>query len=121
MSIARRIEALEAAFALTQQADTGERERLVSAFERRALEAMASVKRGDLDPEPYRYNVEKLRGESPMTVTAYVAALCALEHEDEDEAREILADLERERDLDPTPLEKLLEMFADLMRLARRE
>ncbi len=120
MSIERRIEALEAAFGAKDAADTGARVKLVGDFERRALEAMARIKRGDLNPEQYRYSIEKLRGESPVTVVAHVAALAALEHEDEDEAREILADLERERDLDPALNEKLLEMFADIMRLARR-
>ncbi len=118
-SIEKRIEALEAAFGAKDAPDTGERERLVDAFSRRALEAMASIRRAPIDEEPYRYNVEKLRGESPVTVAAHVAALAALEHEDEDEAREILADLERERDLDPARHERLLEVFARITEAAR--
>jgi hypothetical protein len=58
--------------------------------------------------------VEKRRGESPVTVAAHVAAFADLGHEDE--AREILADLERERGLDPSLQEGLIEAFAALAR-----
>ncbi len=119
-SIERRIEALEAAFGAKDAADTGEGVKLIGDFERRALEAMASVKRGNLNPEPHRYSLEKLRGESPVTVVAHVAALAALEHEDEEGARELLADLERERDLDPARHERLLEIFAAIIESARQ-
>lgn len=111
--LGRRLEALEAAYA---GVSTGEnvRERLVSDFARRALEAIAHIRRAPIDDERWRYEVEKLRGESPMTVLAHVAALRALGHEDEGEAREILAQLQRERDLDRGRHEGLLEAFAAL-------
>ncbi len=121
-NIEKRIEALEAAFAQKPPADSaaGARERLVREFNSRALNAMASIKRAPINPEQYRYSIEKLRGASPIVVAAHVAVLAALEHEDEDEARVILADLERERDLDPALHEKLLEMIARLTEAAHK-
>ena len=119
-SIERRIEALEAAYAEPAADGTGGRERLVSDFSRRALDAMAKIRRAPIDPEPWRYGVEKLRGESPMTVLAHVAALSALEHEDEREARGLLESMERERGLDPSRHERLLEVFARIVEGARR-
>jgi hypothetical protein len=118
-SIERRIEVLEAAYAGPAASGTGEREKLVSDFARRALDAMASIRRAPIDAERWRYGVEKLRGESPMTVLAHVAALSALEHEDEEEARELLAGMERERGLDRARHERLLEVFARIVEGAR--
>ena len=117
--VEKRIAALEVVYAASSSeaaASAGERERLVSDFAGRTLDAMASIRRAPIDAEPYRYHVEKLRRESPMTVTAYVAALAHLGHLDEDEARAILADLERERDLDPALHQKLIDLFAVLVR-----
>ena len=118
-SIERRIEALEAAHA-GPAASGGGREKLAGVFSRRALDAMASIRRAPIDEEPWRYNVEKLRGESPVTVAAHVAALAGLGHEDEEEAREILAGMEAERGLDPRRHERLLEVFARIVEGARR-
>jgi hypothetical protein len=117
-SLEKRIEALEAQFASSSEAaaSTGERERLVRVFAGRALDAMARIRRAPIDEEPYRYHVEKLRGESPVTVAAHVAALAHLEHEDEAAAREILAEKVKKRDLNPAPLEKLIDAFAVLVR-----
>jgi hypothetical protein len=112
-SLERRIEALERAYAGPAARGTGEREKLVGVFCRRALDAMASIRRAPIDEERYRYSVEKLRGEAPVTVLAHVAALAHLGHEDE--AREILEDLEQDRDLDPARHERLLEVFARIV------
>ena len=109
------MEVLEAAYAGAATGD-GVREKLLSEFARRALEATAHIRRAPIDEERWRYEVGKLRGESPMTVLAHVAALRALGHEDEGEAREILAQLQRERDLDRGRHEGLLEAFAALAR-----
>ena len=116
--IERRIEALEAQFAASSEAaaSTGERERLLKKFAYRALDAMARIRRAPIDEEPYRYSVEKLRGESPVTVAAHVAALAHLEHEDEAAARAILEEKARERDLSPARHEKLIDAFAVLVR-----
>jgi hypothetical protein len=114
-SLERRIEALEAAYAGPPARGTGERTKLVGDFARRALDAIAHIRRAPIDAEGWRYSVEKLRGESPMTVLAHVAALSALGHEDEGESREILVGMERERGLDPSRHERLLELFAGIV------
>jgi hypothetical protein len=51
-------------------AETGDanRRQHVHEFLRRALDAMAHVERSSIDPERWRYGVEKLRQESPATV-----------------------------------------------------
>jgi hypothetical protein len=109
--LGRRLEALEAAYA---GAATGDdvRERLVDEFCRRTLGAMAHIRRAPIDEERWRYRVEKLRGEAPVTVLAHIAALRALSHEDEGEARKILAGMEQGRDLGRGRHEALLEAFA---------
>jgi hypothetical protein len=114
----KRIADLEAQFAASSEAvaSTGERERLLEKFVHRALDAMASIRRAPIDAEPYRYSVEKLRGESPVTVAAHVAALAHLEHEDEAAARAILEEKARERDLSPARHEQLIDLFAVLVR-----
>jgi hypothetical protein len=117
-SIERRLKALETRLQPEAPAGSEERERIISEFMRRALDAMARIKRAPIDAEPYRYSVEKLQGESAVTVAAYVAALARLEHEDEDEAREVLARLVEQREIDPTTLEKLIGMFVGLPREA---
>lgn len=115
-SIERRIEALEASFAgSASPGGAGARERLVEDFARRTLDAMAHVRRGPVDAPPWAYDVEGLRAESPVTVAAYVAALAALGHEDEGEAREILEDLESSRGLDPARHGALIDAFAGLV------
>lgn len=122
-SLGRRIEALEASLACSEAEPAGgvspERELLAREFMRRSLEALASIRRAPIDPEPHRYSARKLRGQSPVTVVAHVAALAHLEHEDEDEARRILAELVEERGLDPAPHEKLIGMFARFAERAR--
>ena len=119
-SIRRRLDRLEEKSGYQRtplagsQPDPGaERERVVDEFINRALEAMASIKRGDVDPDPCRYSLQKLEGEGPMTVAAHVAALAWLEHEDEAGAHEILSDKMRQRGLAPVPLEMLIDTFTD--------
>jgi hypothetical protein len=111
---------LEATYAAPAASGTGGQERAVSEFARRALDALAHIRRAPIDEERWRYSVEKLRGESPVTVLAHIAALRALGHEDEGEARKILAGLEAERDLDRGRHERLLEAFARIAEGARR-
>jgi hypothetical protein len=53
---------------------------------------MAHIKRAPIDEPPWKYDVAKLREKSPFAVAQYVAALTVFEHEDEPEAREILAE-----------------------------
>ena len=53
---------------------------------------MAHVRRAPIDAERWRYSLEGLRDESPVTVAAHVAALATLRHPDEGGAREILAE-----------------------------
>ncbi len=120
MSIEKRIEALEAAHARSADTSSGAGEHLGFDFAKRALDALARIRRAPIDAEWWRYRVEKLEGESPVTVAAHVAALAALDHPDEEAAREILADLERERGLDPDRHEKLISGFAVLVGRARQ-
>jgi hypothetical protein len=87
----------------------------------RALDAMARVKRSSIDPERWRYGVEKLRQESPVTVAAYVCVLRDQAHEDEARAREILEQRARDESADPDELEKLMDAFAALATRARAE
>jgi hypothetical protein len=87
-NIYSRLERLEASPVLTARhgGDTA-RERLLSDFTVRALDAMAHVRRASIDDPRWRYTLEGLRDESPFTLAAYVAALTALRHPDEGEAR----------------------------------
>jgi len=90
-------------------------------FLSRALDAMAHVKRSSIDPEQWRYSVEKLRQESPAIVAAYVCVLRDQEHEDEARAREILEQRARDESVDLDALEKLMDAFAGLASRARAE
>jgi hypothetical protein len=83
-NIYSRLERLEASPVLTARhgGDTA-RERLLSDFIVRALDAMAHVRRASIDDPRWRYTLEGLRDESPFTLAAYVAALTALRHPDE--------------------------------------
>jgi hypothetical protein len=105
-----RLEKLEAA--TPQEPDEAEdRKKLLSEFFRQALDAMAHIRRESIDEERWRYDLEKLRDEPPATVAAYVAALAPLRHPDEDEARDLLADLADERQIDPATLWTPVEAF----------
>jgi uncharacterized protein YhdP len=87
----------------------------------RALDAMAHVKRSSIDPEQWRYSVEKLRQESPATVAAYVCVLRDHEHEDEAPAREILEQRAKDESVEMAELEMLMDAFASLASRARAE
>ena len=108
-SIDRRIKELEKQLTADEHAPAAGREQLVREFMRLVLNAMARIRRAPIDPEQSRYSVERLRNESPITLAARVAALERLGHEDEGEAREVLAELVGERDLNPASLEVLTE------------
>jgi hypothetical protein len=72
-----------------------------------------------IDPERWRYSVEKLRAESPATVAAYVCALRERGHEDEARARDILEERATDEDVDLAALEKLMDAYAALASRAR--
>jgi hypothetical protein len=121
-SVERRIEDLERLVRPSEEAADAPRRQLVREFLRRALDALAHVKRSPIDPEKWRYNVEKLEQESPVTVAAYVCALRDQAHEDEARAREILEEKVSEAEgVDPAVLEKLMDAFAALAARARAE
>ncbi len=120
-SIEKRISDLEAAHARTAApADHSRKERVIDDFIGRTLDAMASIKRAPIDHEDVRYTCARLRGLGPLPVAAYVAALAALGHEDEDEAREILAQRVEERGVSLETMEKLIDGFAAFVEMARQ-
>jgi hypothetical protein len=121
MSIKRRIEGLELLLRPPEETSDAHRRQLVREFLGRALNAMAHVKRSSIDPEQWRYSVEKLRQESPVTVAAYVCVLRDKEHEDEALAREILEQRARDEGVKLAALEELMDAFADLASRARAE
>ena len=55
------------------------------------LTTIAHVRRAPIDHPPYGYEIEKLHALEPWALAQHVAALTILRHEDEAEAREILA------------------------------
>jgi len=121
-SIVKRIENLERLVRPSEEADDADRRRLVREFLRRALDALAHVKRSSIDPEQWRYSVEKLREESPATVAAYLCALRDHGHEDEARAREILEEKAVEAEgVDLATLGKLMDAYAALASRARAE
>ena len=116
--IAKRIESLEQRIRpLEETAAEADRRQ----FLWRALDAMAHVKRSSIDPEQWRYSVEKLRQQSPTTVAAYVCVLRDQEHEDEARAREILEQRANDEGVEMAELEMLMEAFAALASRARAE
>jgi hypothetical protein len=56
------------------------------------LVAIAHVRRALIDHPPHGYEIQNLRAREPWALAQYVAALTMLRHEDEDEARELLAE-----------------------------
>ncbi|GEM_PF-2671670 len=120
-SIEKRISDLEAAHArASAPADHSRKERLIDDFIGRTLDAMASIKRAPIDHENVRYTCARLRGLGPLPVATHVAALAALGHEDEDEAREILARKAEERGVRLETMEKLIDGFAAFVEMARQ-
>ncbi len=120
-SIEKRISDLEAAHArASAPADHSRKERVIDDFIGRTLDAMASIKRAPIDHENVRYTCARLRGLGPLPIATHVAALAALEHEDEDEAREILARTTEERGVSLETMEKLIDGFAAFVEMARQ-
>ena len=117
-SIGKRIEDLERLVRPVEEAGDARRREFLT----RALDALAHVKRSSIDPEQWRYSVERLRDESPAAVAAYVCALRDQGHEDEARAREILEEKVGEAEgVDLATLEKLMDAFAALASRARAE
>jgi hypothetical protein len=108
-----RLEKLEASPVLAARNDpTVARERLLWNFTVQALDAMAHVRRASIDDLRWHYSLDGLRDESPFTLAAYVAALTALRHPDEDEARELLSTVAVQRDVDAQELWEYVDSFA---------
>ncbi len=105
-NIYRRLEKLEASPVLAARRNdpTAARERLLRDFFVRALDAMAHMTRAPLDDPRWRYSLDDLRDEAPFTLVAYVAALTALRHPDEGEARELLGTVAVEQEVDTQEL-----------------
>jgi len=122
VSLGNRLSRLEdLAQGILVETDDANRRQHVHEFLRRALDAMAHVKRSSIDPEQWRYSVEKVREESPATVAAYVCVLRDQNHEDEVRAREILEQRAKDESVDLASLEKLMDAFAALSSRARAE
>src|SRR5215208_1504439 len=122
VSLGNRLSRLEdLAQGILVETDDANRRQHVHEFLRRALDAMAHVKRSSIDPEQWRYSVEKVREESPATVAAYVCVLRDQNHEDEVRAREILEQRAKDESVDLASLEKLMDAFAALASRARAE
>jgi|SRR5215212_3662055 len=119
-SIYSRLEKLEASPILSDRNDPATaRKRLLWDFTGRALDAMAHVRRARIDDPRWRYTLDGLRDESPMALAAYVAALTALRHPDEDEARKLLATVALEREVDAQELWEYVDSFAQFASFAR--
>ena len=93
-SIERRLRDLEAVYAHSPRGPEaggggsgGTREFVVG-----VLRAIAHVRRAPIDHPPHGYEIQKLRAREPWALAQYVAALTILRHEDEDKARELLAE-----------------------------
>ena len=88
-SLERRLRDLEAVYArsLRGPSYTNARE-----FVSGVLAAIAHVRRAPIDHSPHDYEIQRLRACEPWALAQYVAALTILRHEDEDEARELLAE-----------------------------
>jgi hypothetical protein len=93
-SLERRIQQLEelyhthAAEGRAEAAHT--REELTRKAMTGTLNAIAHIRRGPIDPERWRFDVEELSGESLFAIACYIAALSHMHHPDEERAREIL-------------------------------
>src|SRR5215210_4063498 len=81
------------------------------------LVAIAHVRRAPIDHPPHGYEIQKLRAREPWALAQYVAALTILRHEDEDEARELLAEEAKAGD-EPT-LWSLIDVVVDRLRFSQ--
>jgi hypothetical protein len=124
-SIEKRVEALEKLYHErgAEERATGSfaREELVRRWWVSTLNAMASIRRAPVDPPQWRYEVGKLRDNSPFAIATHVAALATLEHPDEDEARRILSEVEAKRSIEDSPLwEQIERMVAAMARMGEQ-
>ena len=119
-SIYSRLERLEASPVLTAR-HGGEttRGRLLWDFTAQALDAMAHVRRARIDDPRWRYTLDGLRDESLLALAAYVAALTALRHPDEDKARELLGTVAVEQLVDAQELWEYVDSFSQFASFAR--
>ena len=120
-SLDKRIELLEQRIRPLEEASDANGLKHVHEFLRRALDALAHVKRSSIDAEQWRYSVEKLRQENPETVAAYVCVLRDQKPQDEAPAREILEQRAEDESVEMTDLEMLMEAFAALASRGRAE
>jgi hypothetical protein len=81
------------------------------------LAACAHVRCALIDLPPHGYEIQKLRAREPWTLAQYVAALTILRHEDEDEARELLA--EEAKPGDEPVLWSLIDAVVDRLRFSQ--
>jgi len=113
-SLERRLQDLEAVYAHSPRgpSDTNAR-----AFVSGVLRAIAHVRRAPIDHPPHGYEIQKLRAREPFSLAQYVAALTLLRHEDEDEAREFLA--EEAKPGDEPVLWSLIDAVVDRLRFSQ--
>src|SRR5215217_5995936 len=81
------------------------------------LATCAHVRRAPIDHPPHGYEIQKLRAREPFSLAQYVAALTLLRHEDEDEAREFLA--EEAKPGDEPVLWSLIDAVVDRLRFSQ--
>jgi len=121
VGVRRRLERLEASPLLTTRRNdpTAAREKLLWDFTVRALDAMAHVRRASIDEPRWRYTLGGLRDEPPFTLAGYVAALSALRHPDEGEARKLLGIVAVEQEVETQTLWECVDSFARFASFAR--
>jgi hypothetical protein len=123
-SIDRRIEALEKLCGSSAEGHSSaerSREELLDKSWGGALDALAHLKRAPVDDEKWRFDVERLRDESPFTTACYVAALAHKEHPDEERGREILEEAVAGRELEGAPLWEMIAGLIDGLNWMREE
>jgi len=81
------------------------------------LAAITHVRRAPIDHPPHGYEIQKLRARELWALAQYVAALTILRHEDEDEARELLA--EEVKPGDDAVLWSLIDAVVDRLRFSQ--
>jgi hypothetical protein len=121
VGVRRRLERLEASPLLTTRHydPTAAREKLLWDFTVRALDAMAHVRRASIDEPRWRYTLESLRDKPPFTLAGYVAALTALRHPDEGEARKLFGIVAVEQEVEGQTLWESVDSFARFAGFAR--
>jgi hypothetical protein len=121
-SLERRIEHLEGRLGTKEAASNDGRQKLVSEVWRQTLDAMARIRRAPIDDERVRYEIGRLRDKNPMVIACHIIALAHLGHEDEEEARRILAEVEAEREIEESPLWEMIDrMVAALGRMREQQ